>query len=169
MGNIVSQLTNRFFAIMSVLVISLVVMSGAARADHQRLNLVSFATPGAAVTVKRVELSSHTRLQAQVRMALQLDMQAIKVALPQQKPVQISQIRLHADKLELVGHRLHSVVTRQSTRPVKVWFEEVTLTIPRQYLSSSWDVLSLQKELERLGIKIKPKPSAPKPTTQLSG
>jgi hypothetical protein len=45
----------------------------------------------------------------------------------------------------------------------------VRVTVPRKMLASTWDVNSLQKELERLGIKVKPRPTAPKPSGQLAG
>lgn len=47
--------------------------------------------------------------------------------------------------------------------------ERVRITLPDRILLSSWDVRALERELERLGIKVKPKPAPPKPTVVLSG
>ena len=47
--------------------------------------------------------------------------------------------------------------------------QRIRVTLPQQYFLSSWDVRALERELERLGIKIKPKPAPPKPTVTLSG
>jgi hypothetical protein len=130
------------------------------------------------LTVKRIELSASPALQARVQAALQREVHAIKAAFQHRHSVHVSRVRLHADRLELVGHRMvRSAVPRAShsdtpgvhNSAVRVWLEEVTLTIPRHYLTSAWDVVSLEKELERLGIKIKPKPTAPKPTSAISG
>ena len=169
MRRFINNIMNKIVITISVVVLSLLTLPGIVAADSLQLRQSLNSSPFSMVTVKQVELSGNTTLQARVRMALHLDMRAVKVGFGQHQSVQVSQIRLHADKLELVGHRLRSTVSRHSAQPLKVWFEEVTLTIPRQYLSGSWDVNSLQRELERLGVKIKPKPTAPKPTTQFSG
>lgn len=44
----------------------------------------------------------------------------------------------------------------------------VRVTVPVRYYLSSWDVKALERELERLGIKVKPKP-VPKPGPVISG
>lgn len=82
--------------------------------------------------------------------------------------IQVNRILLQRDHLVLLGHRLVSQgIDRRGHVPV--WLEEVRVTVPRQYIANSWDVLSLQRELERLGIKVKPKPPTSKPVQQLSG
>ena len=44
----------------------------------------------------------------------------------------------------------------------------IRITVPVDFYLSSWDVKALERELERLGIKVKPKP-VPKPGPVLSG
>jgi hypothetical protein len=51
----------------------------------------------------------------------------------------------------------------------RVLLQEVRITLPYSAASGGWDVRSLERELERLGVKVKPKPTAPRPTPQLSG
>ena len=160
-------------------------MSGSAVANHfPTAPGVTFVASGKQLpdnlplTVKRIELSARPALQAHVQAALQQQVLAVEAAFQQRHSVYVSRIRLHADRLALVRHRMvHSAVfggnLSDSPGPhnsgVRVWLEEITLTIPRHYFTSAWDVLSLEKELERLGIKIKPKPTTPKPTNGISG
>jgi len=62
------------------------------------------------------------------------------------------------------------VVRRHST----YWVEPVRgqgrirITVPIEFYLSSWDVKALERELERLGIKVRPKP-VPKPKPVVSG
>lgn len=56
----------------------------------------------------------------------------------------------------------------------KIYLQEIRITLPHSASNGGWDVRSLERELERLGVKVKPKPSLPKPTLskptmQLSG
>lgn len=179
-------------SVFGALLLSLLVVSGGASAHHlnstagvplqagpSQLSEATVAfkdkAPQVPIAVKRVELSASPALQARVQAVLNGKVRALTVGFQHRHAVQVSRIRLHPNKLELVGHRMvQSSVSAKNdsaaqTPTVRVWFEEVTLTIPRQYLSGSWDVLSLEKELERLGINIKPKPTAPKPTAPLAG
>lgn len=45
----------------------------------------------------------------------------------------------------------------------------VRIRVPVRYYLSSWDVKALERELERLGVKVKPKPAPPKPALTISG
>jgi len=48
----------------------------------------------------------------------------------------------------------------------------IRITVPLQFYLASWDVGALERELERLGVKLKPKPRKkplPKPGTVISG
>ncbi len=48
----------------------------------------------------------------------------------------------------------------------------IRVTVPIQFYLTSWDVKALEKELERLGVKVKPKPLSkpgPKPGPVISG
>lgn len=45
----------------------------------------------------------------------------------------------------------------------------VWVRVPVRYYLSSWDVKALERELERLGVKVKPKPAPPKPVSIISG
>ena len=62
------------------------------------------------------------------------------------------------------------VVRRHAT----YWVEPVhghgriRITVPVEFYMSSWDVKALERELERLGIKVKPKP-VPRPGPVMSG
>lgn len=49
-------------------------------------------------------------------------------------------------------------------RYMPVWF-----AVERGWLATGWDIRALQIELERLGIKVKPKPAAPKPRSHHTG
>ena len=61
----------------------------------------------------------------------------------------------------------------------KIFLQEIRITLPHSAAGGGWDVRSLERELERLGVKIKPKPIPSKPSvpgsslqtpsTQLSG
>jgi len=44
----------------------------------------------------------------------------------------------------------------------------IRITVPMQFYLSSWDVKALERELERLGVKGKPKP-VPRPKPVISG
>lgn len=48
----------------------------------------------------------------------------------------------------------------------------IRVTVPIKFYLTSWDVKALEKELERLGVKVKPKPLSkpgPKPGPVISG
>ena len=47
------------------------------------------------------------------------------------------------------------------------FLQEIRITLPIIATAGGWDVKSLERELQRLGIKVKPKPSIPRPTQQL--
>jgi len=40
----------------------------------------------------------------------------------------------------------------------------VRITVPVRFYMTSWDVNALERELQRLGVKLKPKPTPPKPS-----
>jgi len=48
-------------------------------------------------------------------------------------------------------------------------FGRLRITVPIRYYLASWDVKALERELERLGIKVKPRPVPPKSTAIFSG
>ena len=93
---------------------------------------------------------------------------ALRVANHHGRTLQLKGVHLRGEQVVVIGQRLVSRWTHQHRQP-SVWVQEVRMTFPRHYLTNSWDVNSLERELERLGIKVKPKPSGPKPTQQLSG
>ena len=98
-----------------------------------------------------------------------LAVEAMPVGHHRGQSIQLKRIQVSEDEVKIVGHRLISDWIPGHLQPA-FWFEEVRVTFPRHYIAGSWDVQALQRELERLGIKIKPKPAAPKPTVQqLSG
>lgn len=53
----------------------------------------------------------------------------------------------------------------------RIFLQEVRITLPYSAANGGWDVRSLERELERLGVKVKPGPTLPKPapTPQLQG
>ena len=66
------------------------------------------------------------------------------------------------------------VVNKLTTYWVKPAFGtgRIRITVPIQYYLTSWDVKALERELERLGVKIKPKPvtkPGPKPGPVVAG
>ncbi len=72
---------------------------------------------------------------------------------------------------ELVRHRYQRAMTVRGIDHrgvMRVWVNSVTITVPG-YVAGGWDVRALQRELERLGVKVKPKPVTPKPGPQVSG
>lgn len=93
---------------------------------------------------------------------------AVKVGNHHGQALQLKEIHLRGDRVVVVGQRVVSPWAHKQRQP-SFWLQEIRVTFPRHYLANSWDVQSLQRELERLGIKIKPKPAEPKPTQQLSG
>ena len=77
-----------------------------------------------------------------------------------------------ADQLLVTGW--HAVQLKpdyqgQSTRGQSQGFflQVIRITLPYSATAGGWDVKSLERELQRLGIKVKPKPSIPRPTQQL--
>lgn len=119
----------------------------------------------------RVPAEHHIETRAvEIPLALvnKLAAQAIKVGHHHNQSLKLKRIQLHGDQVVVIGQRLVSQLAYNQMQP-SFWLQEVRVTFPRHYLANSWDVLSLQRELERLGIKIKPKPASPKPTQQLSG
>lgn len=66
------------------------------------------------------------------------------------------------------------VVERLATYWIKPAYGagKIRVTVPMTFYLTSWDVRALERELERLGVKVKPKPSikpAPKPGPVISG
>jgi len=63
------------------------------------------------------------------------------------------------------------VVNKLKTYWVKAPYSEgrIRITVPVRYYLSSWDVKALEAELERLGVKVKPRPTPPKPSGLISG
>lgn len=65
--------------------------------------------------------------------------------------------------------RANVVVVEQTTT---YWIDSpagkgrLTITLPKGFYLTSWDVKALEKELERLGVKHKPKPLPPKPISK---
>lgn len=83
-------------------------------------------------------------------------------------------IEQRAGQVTLIGRRAFQMRLHNSGHLQKVYVQEFRITLPRSAASGGWDVRSLERELERLGVKVKPKPSSPKPTLpkptmQLSG
>ncbi len=85
----------------------------------------------------------------------------------------------HQGGLIRVGYSKHApesidphviVVRRHATYWLKSAYGQgrVRVTVPVEYYLSSWDVKALERELERLGIKVKPRP-VPKPKPVVSG
>ena len=62
------------------------------------------------------------------------------------------------------------VVRRHSTYWIKPAYGQgrVRITVPVEFYLSSWDVKALERELQRLGIKVKPRP-VPRPKPVVSG
>ena len=62
------------------------------------------------------------------------------------------------------------VVRRHATYWIKSAYGQgrVRITVPVEFYLSSWDVKALERELERLGIKVRPKP-VPRPKPVVSG
>ncbi len=145
--------------------IGVMMFTGMASAHH----LNSVEQPSLRVAIERMQVPANAQSLIQLameRLAFQQEVQAVKVAVQRQHSLQVSQISWTADSLVVTGHRL---VRRQNEgAPASMWLEQVRVTVPRQHTATAWDVNALQKELERLGIKIKPKPAAPKPS-QISG
>lgn len=119
------------------------------------------------VIINRIEVPAHPALRAWVQRAMEREMQAVKVAVQRRHSLTISRISWSPQRVVVIGHRL--IQQRDHGQGSAMWLEEVRVTVPRTQLANSWDVGSLQKELERLGIKVKPRPQAPKPTQQISG
>jgi hypothetical protein len=149
----------RFTTGLAGLLAGCLLLSGAAVA-HQRPAVER------SVVIQRVEVPADQHLQLLRHLALQQEVQAVKAAV-QQHSMKISRISWSPEQVVVVGHRL--VQQREQGRRPSMWLEQVRVTVPRKMLASTWDVNSLQKELERLGIKVKPRPTAPKPSGQLAG
>jgi len=63
------------------------------------------------------------------------------------------------------------VVNKLKTYWLKAPYSDsrIRITVPVRYYLSSWDVKALELELERLGVKVKPRPVPPKPAGLISG
>jgi len=69
--------------------------------------------------------------------------------------------RTHDDGLKRFGDQnRYGDVARLQT----IFLQEIRITLPHSAAGGSWDVRSLERELERLGVKVKPKPSVSKPS-----
>lgn len=78
-------------------------------------------------------------------------------------------IEHRAGGVTVTGWHARLVDAHGSGQWQRVLLQEVRITLPYSAATGGWDVRSLERELERLGVKVKPKPTAPRPTPQLSG
>lgn len=108
-------------------------------------------------------------VQVPVALIDRFAVKSIQVGHYRGQPIQLKRIQVSEEQVKIIGHRLISDWIPGQLQPA-FWLEEIRVTFPRHYIAGSWDVQALQRELERLGIKIKPKPAEPKPSVQqLSG
>lgn len=121
------------------------------------------------VEIRVTSTQSVQRVKVPVALVDRIAVKAIRVGHHQGRPIHLNRIQISEAQVKIIGHRLVSDWSPGQLQPA-FWLEEVHVTFPRLYIAGSWDVQALQRELERLGIKIKPKPATPKPTVQqLSG
>jgi len=80
--------------------------------------------------------------------------------------IRVSYGRIAEDRRDFVV-----VVNKLKTYWVKAPYSDnrIRITVPVRYYLSSWDVKALELELERLGVKVKPRPVPPKPAGLISG
>ena len=81
-------------------------------------------------------------------------------------------IERFADQLIVTGWHAVQLKPDYRGRPAHgqsqgFFLQEIRITLPIIATAGGWDVKSLERELQRLGIKVKPKPSIPRPTQQL--
>ena len=81
-------------------------------------------------------------------------------------------IERFADQLIVTGWHAVQLKPDYRGRPAHgqsqgFFLQEIRITLPIIAAAGGWDVKSLERELQRLGIKVKPKPSIPRPTQQL--
>ncbi len=83
------------------------------------------------------------------------------------KPRQGTAVRVGYPKHKLAPGKTASVVV--VNKVATYWVSQphgsgrIRITVPVRYYLSSWDVQALERELERLGVKVKPRPMPPKP------
>ncbi len=99
------------------------------------------------------------------------DVQIIRIAVQQSSFAPVANLRKPDNRLDLqvvsrggsvvlIGRRLVNVNRGPSRQTI---FEEVSVRIPHYRFSMGWDVKALERELERLGIKVKPPLGVPQP------
>ena len=83
----------------------------------------------------------------------------------------VSYARSESDAEQQRAQDIIVVINKLKTYWVKAPHSEgrIRITVPVRYYLSSWDVKALETELERLGVKVKPRPIPPKPSGLLSG
>jgi len=73
-------------------------------------------------------------------------------------------VHLAGMQLMLVNGELKVVMTARHVMPIGAGTDalvrEVRISVPGELLLSGWDVKALQRELERLGVRTKPRPAA---------
>jgi hypothetical protein len=99
------------------------------------------------------------------------DFHVVRIALDSDGFEQVNHPRLPLHHIDLqVVHRAggavligRRVISVQRGEVSQTLFEEVSVRVPHYRFSMGWDVKALERELERLGIKVKPPASAPAP------
>jgi len=127
------------------LVIGLFLTSGFASADQWHIvDVEGDKGIDKQVTITRIEVPANAQLQALWQLAMHNEMHAVKVAVQRQHALQVDHISWSPEKVVVIGHRL--VQQKDDGVRSSLWLEKVRITVPRQYLSTSWDVYSLQKD-----------------------
>lgn len=156
--------------------LTLLLLSSVANAD--KLTVVGDILVGSdSASVFVAETGSHIRLQ---QITVETDIKGSRVILgggngnrgynnrDQASGIgaQLQQLRVywHGNTLVLVrqSHLASHDILLPNGRMLKV-FEEISITLPYHRFSMGWDVRALERELERLGVKVKPKPGSAKP------
>ena len=146
---------------------------GAGSEGHQVINgqiaAQSMAPSSSGVHVAASQSVQRRLVQVPAALIDRLAVEAIQVGDYRGQPIKLKQIQVSKKQVKIIGHRLITDQGPGRLQPA-FWLEEIRVTFPRHYIAGSWDVQALQRELERLGIKVKPKPAEPKPSVQqLSG
>lgn len=160
-------------SLLLLLLVLLAVASNSLADTSNGVHIIRIDQLGAVHTPQnQIQILHKQRILLPQELAHKLSLGVVKVGLSGQplhsRTLHISKIQVRGARLVLVGHRLVSQGVN-SKGVIPVWLEEVRLTIPGEIVANSWDVLSLQRELERLGIKVKPKPTEVKSVRSISG
>jgi len=119
---------------------------GAAKTDQPQVQILQRQTSAGEIQIVRIAIDSHryAPVAHRNRSTGHIDLQLVS----------------RSGGVVLIGRRLVRV---QHDDGAQTLFEEISVRVPHPRFSMGWDVKALERELERLGVKVKPPAGVPAP------